>query len=320
MKRILFALVIAAVCSNAVLTSAGPGAAPQSDWDSEDAIKTHQSRVETIDIQEISSNIPGKIMEMSVTRRGQMVKKGDVVVRLDSTLVESQLAELNARADSEVLVKYAETTLREEEVTLEEYEEANKGAAAANRAPDYGRGEMRKQSLAVDRARAEVDKSKEERHFADLERETKKVELGQYEILAERDGIVSETHKKNKGSTVSQGQPILTIENLDRVRVVIMVDPQFDEQIQIGDRALVRRQFPARKTIDPKTGRTIKTDARTDPSRTLVGRVTYIGAYDTSLDDRFEVEAEVTNVQVSDKHYFLRPGLNVEARIIPASN
>lgn len=319
MKRTLFAIALLAVCSNSLPVSAKPGSSSDEEWNSQSVIKTHQSRVETIDVQEISSNIPGKIVEMSVTRRGQLVKKGDVVVRLDSALVESQLEELNARADSDVLIKYAETTLKEETLTMEEYIEANRRAQEKNRTPDYGRGEMRRQSLAIERADAEVAKSKEERRFAGLERETKKVELSQYVIKAERDGIVSETHKKNKGSTVSQGQPILTIENLDRVRVVIMVDPELDEKIRIGDKVLVRRQFRERKKIDPKSFRQLEGEAKTDPSRTLVGVVTYIGAYDSSLDDRFEVEAEIENVLVSNKHYFLRPGLNVEARIIPAS-
>ena len=65
------------------------------DWDSPNAIRPESGRIDIKDQVEISAEIPGKITELNPSSRGGHVKKGEIVVRLKSDLINAQLKELD---------------------------------------------------------------------------------------------------------------------------------------------------------------------------------------------------------------------------------
>jgi len=305
-------------------------------WDSPNAIRPEQQRVEVKDRVEIAADVPGKITELKATARGDTVSKGDIVVRLNSSLVEAQLKEAEAKANSNVLIEYADKSLDAAKFKLQTKQGANKVAKERNiDVPPFSADEIRQLELEVIKGEAELAKSKEDKHFAGLARDTKNVELEQYYIKAEIGGIVTDTHKRAVGSAVRQGDPILTVVNLEEVFVVLTVSPKYESQINIGDKVLVRRVFADSAAQEDNSGggflrrKPVAEGSATPTSlpaaqnaqadvKTFVGEITYIGSSQKNEANLMEIEAVVRNELAGPGKYWLREGANIDAVILPA--
>ncbi|MEQ9407314.1 MAG: HlyD family efflux transporter periplasmic adaptor subunit [Fuerstiella sp.] len=294
------------------------------DWNSPNAIRPERQRIEIKEQVEISADVPGKITFLNPNARGGMVRKGEEVVRLDSRLVEAQLAEAEAKAESEVLIDYAKEALAAARHKLETKLKRNKQAGIDVFSPD----EIKQLELEETKAAAELAKAKEDQHFAQLAALTKRTELEQYTIRAEIGGIVTDTHKKAVGSAVRQGDPIMTVVNLEKVLAILTVNPKYEHRINLGDTVLVRRRtgsveselddggtvFGARR--DPTPTKLPADGDETEAVETYVGTVTYIGDSNTDEENLFEVEAEIQNQKVGPGKYMLRKGSFIDARIL----
>lgn len=320
-------------CILAITTAAAIGivtvvATPQDkdDWDSPNAIIPEEERIEANNIHEISTQVPGKIVFLKVNSRGGFVTKGEEVVRLDSELIEDQYEEAKAKAESEVLIKFAEHALEAARLKLKTKLQRNENGGGPFSV--FSEDEIRELELNVVKAAAELEKATEDKMLAGLTKNTKETELKQYSVKAEISGIVTETHKKGVGAGVTQGAPIITITNLDRVHAIMKVKPEYFSRINLGDTVLVRHKsvatpargnpsrqgpsLPEESTTSVRNPVTTKSDLMT-----FRGKVTYIGSSDFGEKNLMEVEAEIENVEVSPGKFELRAGAFIDARIIP---
>ncbi len=306
-----------------------------SGWDSPSAIRPESARIDVKDRVEIAADVPGKITLLKADSRGETVTKGDIVVRLDSSLVEAQLKEAEAKAESEVLIQYAKDSLAAAEHKLQRRVDENNRAKDKGIPPTFNEDEIKQLELEVIKAKAELAKSKEDKRFAGLARDTKEVELAQYVIKAEIGGIVTDTHKRAVGSAVRQGDPILTVVNLQEVFAILTVDPRHEDRINIGDKVLVRRSYSASPARDnggtgggflraPKaeegsaTPTSLPAPRQEIDVRTFIGEVTYIGPSQANADNFMEIEAVVKNELAGPGKFWLREGANIQAVIVPA--
>ena len=308
-----------------------------SGWDSPDAIQIGQTnaRIDVKDRVEISADVPGKIMVLNAQSRGDTVTKGEVIVELRSEFVRSQLKEAEAKAESNVLIEYARASLDAASNKLLSKIERNNRSMKQTGVKVISDDEIKQLKLEEIKAQAELAKSMEDQKFAELARDTKKVELDQYVITAEIGGIVTDTHKRAVGSAVRQGDPILTVVNLEEVFAVLTVSPRHENRINIGDKVLVRRLFVESPGVDngssgggllprqPGAGEVRQTSLpaavpNQAEQKTFVGEVTYIGSSQANKLNLIEIEAVVKNELAGPGKYWLREGANIEAVIIPA--
>lgn len=297
-------------------------AAPK--WDDPDAIEATRARIEIKDSDtvEISADIPGTIIKLIPQEKGGVVEEGQVVVELDSRLVEAELLEANFKAESTVLIDFADHALEDAKLKLASKTATNERSKERTGEDLYTPDEMRQLALDVVKAEAELAKSKEDKQAAELARNTKKTQLSQYTRTATKSGIVTDMHKKSVGSAVRQGDPIMTIVNLDRVTAVCLLDMSYEDRVNVGDTVLIRRTLRSNngtasslRSGDARlTGVTPQTNAKPE---TFVGKVTFINPVKSAdKDNSFEIEAVIQNKSTGVGKFMLRKGSFVEAVVV----
>ena len=303
-----------------VLTTDGAQAADE--FDKPKAIKADEARIEIKDQVEVSVEIPGTITKLIPNDVGGVVEKGQLVVKLDDELVHAQLAEAEEKAKSEILIKFSEIKLQQAEVELNDKEARNKITPGL-----FSDTEIRRLKLDVEQGKAELQKSKHDKLLAELAAKTKEKELKQFTRHAELSGIVTDLHKKAVGAAVRQGDPIMTIVNLDSVLAVLTVSREFEDRVNVGDKVLIRRR---RATGSESVGGAFsdKTSAenvspRQDESRgsalseVFTGQVTLISpTLKTDLGYSLEIRAIIENRSPQPGKYLLKEGASIDAVIL----
>ena len=313
----LFQLAVSAFLL--VLPTAVAGAAD--DFNGPNAVRVDEARIEIKDQVEVSVEIPGTITKLTPNNVGGVVEKGQLIVQLDDELVRAQLAELVEKARSEILIKFAEIKLAQAEVELKDKQDRNKKTPGL-----FSDTEIRRLVLDVEQGKAELKKSEHDKLLAELAAKTKEKELKQFTRHAELTGIVTDLHKKAVGAAVRQGDPIMTIVNLDYVLAVLTVSREFEDRVNVGDKVLVRR----RRATDSESvgGAFIKTSAenaspRPDESQAsalnevFTGQVTLISpTLKTDLGYSLEIRAIIKNRSPQTGKYLLKEGASIDAVIL----
>ena len=153
---------------------------------------------------------------------GQVVKKNEVVARLDITQAEIQMniAEQKYRAssvqaDNDVDVRYAEVT---------QAQQANERAAGT-----LSEAEVRRRMFQLRRAQLAVEQARRDRIFHEASLGVSKAELmaakqllEEYTVRSPVDGVVENVYAR-AGELVNRGDPICKIQRMDQMRVVAFV-------------------------------------------------------------------------------------------------
>lgn len=301
---------------------------------------------------QLSAEIPGILVYVNPTDEGQMVHKGDVVIRLKDDVIRAQHAEALKKAESEVEIKFAQTALDKAEIDYQVQAEKNEKAPKGFQV--FTESEMRQARLEVQKAQAQLEKSNEDKIVLQLAAKTKETELGQYTVQAPEDGVVTQVHKW-PGQAVRQGDPVLTVTDLTILRAALHVDYSYREHISIGDQVeilLGRRAAgtleapPADTAAAPsaQSGRNILegapglraasppgTPAAAAPPAAVpsspaaafgdsptgekfIGTITFISPKLTAKGE-LEVYVNVPNRQDAEGRYLLQQGVNVTAWI-----
>lgn len=187
---------------------------------SEEAIQEDYATTGTLiadDRIDIASRIMGFIRSVEV-HEGSKVKQGQLLLSIDPTEIQAQLAEAEAR------VTQSQAQLAEAEADLQRYQ-----ALYDQKMISVDR--FRKAELALNLARGE-----ERAAQAALNRV--KVQMQYANIHSPVSGIVV-TRQKQAGDIATPGAALLTIENPDNVVVRTFVKEQHIQHIRIGDQASV---------------------------------------------------------------------------------
>lgn len=158
--------------------------------------------ISAVNSVDISSRVTGLITEMRV-KENDFVKKGQVLVVLDDTAVRAQVSQYQAQ-----VANYAAV-----------YERSQKLAAVGGEA---------QQQLDSDKTNYLVAKSNYDNYVS---------QLGYYVITSPIDGMVVGTPTP-AGQTVAQGistpQVIMTISDMSKMRIKVMVDETDIGRVQVG--------------------------------------------------------------------------------------
>lgn len=210
--------------------------------------------VEARIVSKIGFEIGAAIIELSADH-GDLVKKGDVLARLNAAAQEAKL--IRARA----IVLSAEAGLKKVEANIEKARAVAAQKQATNRRNQQLVGrkvvseqtaeesqrdeEVAKAELSVALTEAEVAKA----FLADAQAQIQVEEalLAQYELSAPFDAMVIERHKE-LGAVIKAGDPIFTLVAPETVWGLAYIDESRAGPIQEGQAAIVRlRSLPQQR-------------------------------------------------------------------------
>lgn len=166
---------------------------------------------------EIASRLMGYIRDLKV-REGSAVKKGDLLLTIDPTEIEAQLAEAKARS-------------------------AQARARAEQAQQDYNRFKTlyEKRLIPLNQfqdAEVALQVAREEMRVSRANEKRIRVQLQYAEIKSPVDGVVVKKYKQ-AGDITTPGAPILTIDNPDNIVLETFIKEDHIKQVQVGDRISV---------------------------------------------------------------------------------
>ena len=183
----------------------------------------------------LSSAVAGVIREVTVDR-GDLVKRGQVVARLEAGVEEANLALAQAKATNEAAIKSAEAKLEFLQRKHERTEElvTKKVATAATFEENLANAKMAEQDLRIAELNAQV---------AQLEVNQSRAVVEQRVLRAPFDGVVTEV-LLHPGEYRNDQSPIVTLAQVDPLRVEVFVPTRFYNQIRNESLAEIEPEAP----------------------------------------------------------------------------
>ncbi|MCA1685886.1 MAG: efflux RND transporter periplasmic adaptor subunit [Planctomycetia bacterium] len=248
-------------------------------------------KVESVEEAEIASQLVGRVVAVNV-REGDAVKKGDVLVRLDSTDARARLDSSSARIDRlRSAIDQAEKDL----------EKVNRDATQSGKLASRGFNtptELADARTAVAKAQGALRMSRHELVESEATRRTFEQDLQRTEIRSPIDGVVSGLNVEVgevviAGTTNLPGALLMTVSDLTRMRVRADVDET--------DIPLVRPGQPAQVFL------------QSDPLHPVAGSVDLIAPKGKPKDDVVNFETLI-RIAPGD-HPGLRPGMSATVEV-----
>ncbi len=190
---------------------------------------------------EIASRLMGYIRNLKV-REGSTVKKGELLLTIDPTEIEAQLAEAKARS--------AQARARADEAEL-----------------DFNRFKTLYEKRLIplsqfQKAEVALQVAREEMRVAQANEKRIRVQLQYAEIRSPVDGVVVKKYKQ-AGDITTPGAPILTIDNPNNIVLETYIKEDHIKQVQVGDRIVVTVDAAGLKTSATVTQVVSSGDPRT---------------------------------------------------------
>lgn len=267
--------------------------------------------VQILDVVELPAREDGVLLDLT-HHVGDNVVAGETVARIDATQAElelsvalAELQQAQRTAADDAKVRKAESAV---EVARTEFKISE---------PLYQRGvvtliDFEKIKAALQQAEIEAEG---ERNTLEILEDAANVRQSQHDLAAHRvnnrvitapfDGAI-ESLLKHQGEWVEQGNGILRVVRLDRLRVQAFVDPEAESPL-----LLAQRRFRVVAQISPDE----------EESFEQVGGVTFSPSVeaDGQLVVWLEVENRQSESPESSGHWLLRPGMPVSVELLPVS-
>jgi multidrug efflux pump subunit AcrA (membrane-fusion protein) len=258
---------------------------------------------------QLSAEDPGILVALEV-REGAKVEPDQLLAKLDDDkpqlqlkMAESELKVANKQAENDIDKQIAE---KAEALTKIDYVEA---LDARRRVPDaLSDFELRRREFTWKRQESEVEKADRDLELAQINVELAaqkvdavKNEIERRKVTAPFHGVVAETIP-HVGEWVSQGQPILRLVNMDRLRVQGYVDSNDFAAYELYGKTVTIEVILAR---DDTT--------REERVERFTSKISFV-APTVDAAGQFRVFAEFDNRQSPGGFYIVRPGLG--ARMI----
>lgn len=221
--------------------------------DAADFLEGFTEPYKTVDI---SIGEPGVIREIAV-KPGQAIKKGDVIVRLDTSVLEATLAMAKQKAAARGSIEAAEAELQLREQRMLQIVQLRQRGHATQR--EYSR------ALAdSDIAKGRLKLAREEQALNELDVKRIEAQIAQRRVGSPADGVIAEVHREVGEALLITDPRIATLVQLEQLRARFSATPeqaatlypnqpvkltltQTDEQIN----AVVERISPV---VDAKSG------------------------------------------------------------------
>ena len=191
--------------------------------------------IEPQQIVRLASPVVGVIARLDVDR-GDVVRQNQIVGKLEDGVEAARLALARARATNEYVIRTAETRLRflrRKHLRLQDLYDKNVGSLAA----------LQEAETEADVAEQQLHDAEMNQVFAQLEVRNAEEVLNQRTLRSPVDGVVVE-RLLVPGEYRNEQSPILTLAQIDPLRVEVFVPTAHFGQILTGSKAMVRPEEP----------------------------------------------------------------------------
>jgi WD40 repeat protein/biotin carboxyl carrier protein len=202
-----------------------PGASPSSLGVFVRPLVIPQNQVRMPEEIRVPSEIAGVLAEMAV-QEGAVVKKGDVIAKLDDSI---------AKLDEEMKMRTAknESSVEIADRKISHYDAQLKRAEKLLRTGGTSHEEVEVARTQVDLARAEMKDAKIKMLYADIEHEMAEEKLSRHVLKSPVGGIITQ-RLKHPGEAVQAMEPICHLVRTDRVKVQGQIDSRYADRLSQG--------------------------------------------------------------------------------------
>ncbi|SFP91943.1 efflux RND transporter periplasmic adaptor subunit [Hydrogenimonas thermophila] len=236
------------------------------------------------DIYKITSQTGGKIVKI-LTDEGQWVKKGDLLVTIDSIDIPQQLQEAKIavkKAKSEMIATQKElnSLIAQKylaEITYKRYEKLNKQSFISKAEYDKAKMDLEVIKSQIEATKAHILSAKLELSKSQKAVDALKEKLLRYKIYSPCYGYVI-SKDAQIAQSVSPSQNILQIVDSKTVWVKTYIDEKISGNIKVGQKAVIK--------------------LRSQPNKEFLGEVKRIVAQSDKVTQEREVDVAFNNVPI----------------------
>ena len=189
-----------------------------------------EATLEVIRRVPISTEVAGRIISVTPSDEGVLVKAGDEMIKLDDSVIQAEVerADLELRLQTEI--EFAKKSL---EVAIAE--EQQKKEANARRPGAFNPSEIRQVQLEVEKSEASLRKANDDKLIQGADLKIKQAQLAQYTVRAPFDGLVTLV-KVFPGQNVRPGEQVLELTDMSLLRAQVKVGAQYRRLLFVGDK------------------------------------------------------------------------------------
>lgn len=198
--------------------------------------------IEPFQIIEISSPVDGIIASIDADRNDS-IKKDQLLLRLESSIEDAQVAQAKAQKIMSSDILAAEASLAFAKQQLKRLQELSSKKLASSHDKDDAETKLKL-------AQAQLQKARDEQKLAELEYQYRRAEWRQRRILSPINGVVVQRYK-SVGESV-EGEPIMKIAQIDPLRAEVIVPAAYYGTIKPGMMASIYPEYPKDKLITAK--------------------------------------------------------------------
>jgi RND family efflux transporter MFP subunit len=208
------------------------------------------------DIYSINAQTGGKILSI-LTDEGEWVKKGDLLVTIDSVdipqlLEEAKIAVQKANSELEATKKELQSLNVQKDLlylTYKRYSKLKKQAFVSQAEYDKAKAEFDAIKAQIEATKAHINSAKTEINRAKKGVEALETKLSRYNIFAPVDGYVI-SKDAQESQTVGSSQPILKIVDSKTVWIKAYIDEKLSGNIKVGQKATISLRSQGEKKFD----------------------------------------------------------------------
>jgi multidrug efflux pump subunit AcrA (membrane-fusion protein) len=260
-------------------------------------VKLPECRITLIRQVTLACDRPGVVKAVEF-HEGDAVQARQQVVLIADEVARANLAIAEKKATNDVDVRFSEKARDLAEVEYQKNVEANEKAEAKSKGDGkqtvvaVAALEIKKLKLAADKAGLAIEQAVNEQTLNKLTEKQAHAELATHSVIAPFEGVVTRVYK-HPGEAVRQGDPILELVNVDRVRIEGRVALSEIRSIKLKQKVRVKLNDPDFELPEE--------------AEEFEGRVTFVDVTVDPVTRETRVWAEVDN-----RDNILRAGLMAE--------
>lgn len=199
-------------------------------------IEAQEAQMQLLRQVPISAEVAGTLVNVHPTEEGIFVKKGDVLIQLNDSVIKAEVERAKTQAEQTTEIEFARKSLEIAQVNQKDKQEAN---AKRPGVQIFTPNEMRQAALEVEKAEAQLRKASDDHILHGLDTKVKEAQLAQYTVLSPLDGIVTKV-QRFPGQNVRPGDPVLTLVDTSELRASVKVHFQYRDLLFVGDEVEIR--------------------------------------------------------------------------------
>lgn len=200
-------------------------------------VTVERCSVQLIDSLELAAAVPG-VLEMVLPEEGDEVTAEELIVGLQSDVIQAQRKIALKEAENDVEIRYARKAAELADTELRKALEANRRLRDT-----VAQVEVDRLRLAAERAHLQIEQAEHQMEVARLKAEEAEANFQVYQITAPISGVVT-SKDKSRGEAVRQGDTILKIASTSRLKVEGYIKVQDMFRVKRGDKVKVQLNIP----------------------------------------------------------------------------